>query len=113
MTKSNFNLFFYSEVCVCATIKLSNCTSHFQGYEYFGYDPCTYFSSEETDEQQPVLIVDEASAAEDEAGGGEDDEDEAKPPSRVEDPVLEIDLDQVEGCGGKNSVSGHNQILCK
>jgi len=84
------------------------------GYEYFGYDPATYFSSDadensfgqdhsfiNEDGHGPMAITDESQ---------EGRESRAE---RQEQPVLEIDLDQVEdGCGGKNvGRSEQNQIL--
>ena len=85
-----------------------------QGYEYFGYDPATYFSSDadensfgqdhsfiNEDGHGPMAITDESQEGRESRG------------ERQEQPVLEIDLDQVEdGCGGKNvGRSEQNQIL--
>ena len=64
----------------------------FQGYEYFGYDPATYFSSE----------ADENSFTPEGGYLAEDGQ------ARGEQPVLEIDLEP----GGVKG-SEHSQILCK
>jgi len=50
------------------------------GYEYFGYDPLTYYSTEVGDEEEKGLL----GVGEEEGRGGK------------EEQVLEIDLDQVE-----------------
>lgn len=86
----------------------------FQGYEYFGYDPATYYSSDQDGfPQECSYVIEDGHSAglEEDAGSGSGD--------RAEQPVLEIDLDQVNeekqnACGGKNV--GRNdpkQILCK
>jgi len=84
------------------------------GYEYFGYDPATYFSSdvEETsfNQDSSFIIEDGQGAITDESLEGRESRGE-----RQEQPMLEIDLDQVEereGCG-KNVRNEQNQILCK
>lgn len=84
------------------------------GYEYFGYDPATYYSSDQDGfPQECSYVIEDGHSAglEEDAGSGSGD--------RAEQPVLEIDLDQVNeekqnACGGKNV--GRNdpkQILCK
>ena len=87
----------------------------FQGYEYFGYDPATYYSNDQDNSfpQECSYVIEDGHSAglEEDAGSGSGD--------RPEQPVLEIDLDQVNeekqnACGGKNV--GRNdpkQILCK
>ena len=87
----------------------------FQGYEYFGYDPATYFSSEADENsfnQDPSFIHEDshgAMAITDESQEGRESRGE-----RSEQPVLEIDLDQVEeGCGKNVNRSEQNQILCQ
>ena len=89
----------------------------FQGYEYFGYDPATYFSSdadENSFNQDSSFIIEDGhcqGAITDESQEGRESRGD-----RQEQAVLEIDLDQVEereGCGGKNVRSEQNQILCK
>ena len=68
---------------------------YFQGYEYFGYDPSTYYS---TDQADCSYIIEDGHNADDDATS-----------SNGEKQALEIDLDD------KTSVkSEHNQnILCK
>jgi len=85
------------------------------GYEYFGYDPATYFSSEADENsfnQDPSFIHEDshgAMAITDESQEGRESRGE-----RSEQPVLEIDLDQVEeGCGKNVNRSEQNQILCQ
>jgi len=87
------------------------------GYEYFGYDPATYFSSdadENSFNQDSSFIIEDGhcqGAITDESQEGRESRGD-----RQEQAVLEIDLDQVEereGCGGKNVRSEQNQILCK
>jgi len=88
---------------------LKQCLS--AGYEYFGYDPLTYYSSEGLDysslsmgdgnvmmeEEEEVLAIEE-----------EEEDDKQR------EPVLEIDLDAVENCKAdvRNSEQGQD-ILCK
>ena len=91
----------------------------FQGYEYFGYDPATYYSSEQDSSfpQECSYVIEDGQTAglEEEAGGPGGDSGD-----RPEQPVLEIDLDQVNEekqnvCGGKNVGRNNDpkQILCK
>lgn len=110
------------------------------GYEYFGYDPCTYFSSEPQDHITEFGL----NPAEEEGGGGEGggggvggeygDEDQHMmmlEDEAAEQPALEIDLDEIEnqnpaaaavgqtaGAAEKQlrnqaSSSSSSQILCK
>ena len=69
----------------------------FQGYEYFGYDPSTYYS---TDQADCSYIIEDGHNADDDATSNNGE--------KHEQP-LEIDLDE------KTSVSAeHKQnILCK
>lgn len=72
------------------------------GYEYFGYDPATYFSSDPDPDGNNAMLVDEAYIAED--GGGQYEannqyESQARFPGgpgegEEEEPALEIDLDE-------------------
>jgi len=85
------------------------------GYEYFGYDPATYFSSDadENSFNQDSSFINEdghgTMSITDESQEGRESRGE-----RQEQPVLEIDLDQVEdGCGKNVRRSEQNQILCK
>ena len=94
---------------------LSKTWKYFQGYEYFGYDPATYFSSDadENSFNQDSSFINEdghgTMSITDESQEGRESRGE-----RQEQPVLEIDLDQVEdGCGKNVRRSEQNQILCK
>jgi len=84
------------------------------GYEYFGYDPATYFSNEADEnsfnQDSSFIIEDGQGAITDESLEGLESRGE-----RQEQPVLEIDLDQVEdgACGKNVRRSEQNQILCK
>lgn len=79
------------------------------GYEYFGYDPSTYFSSECSEEPNFGIMEDSSQAT----GLMDDTEMEEEELGRQEG-VLEIDLDQVEACGNRVTAgSEQNQILCK
>eukprot|EP00092_Neocalanus_flemingeri_P032851 GFUD01035728.1.p1 GENE.GFUD01035728.1~~GFUD01035728.1.p1 ORF type:complete len:426 (+),score=126.92 GFUD01035728.1:331-1608(+) len=82
------------------------------GYEYFGYDPATYFSSDADEnsfnQDSSFIIEDCQGAITDESQEGRESRGE-----RQEQPVLEIDLDQVEEGCGKNVRNEQNQILCK
>jgi len=85
------------------------------GYEYFGYDPATYFSS---DADENSFVHDSSFIHEDGHGAmaitDESQEGRESRGERQEQPVLEIDLDQVEeGCGKNVRQSEQNQILCK
>jgi len=85
------------------------------GYEYFGYDPATYFSSDADENSfgQDSSFMNEdghgSMAITDESLEGRESRGD-----RQEQPMLEIDLDQVEdGCGKDVRRSEQNQILCK
>ena len=86
----------------------------FQGYEYFGYDPATYYCSDQDNfPQECSYVIEDGHSAglEEDAGSASGD--------RPEQPVLEIDLDQVQeekqnACGGKTvGRNDSKQILCK
>lgn len=84
------------------------------GYEYFGYDPLTYYSSEPGADSfhmgdSSVMMEEE----EGELGIEEDEEDDDDEKQR--EPVLEIDLDEVENCKAdmRSSEQGQDVILCK
>jgi len=78
------------------------------GYEYFGYDPATYYSSD----QDSPLPQDCSYVIEDAHNGGAD-EDSSSIADRQEQPVLEIDLDQVTDQKQSVGRSDPKQILCK
>ena len=82
-----------------------------QGYEYFGYDPATYYSSEQDNslQQECSYVIEDGHNAGLEEDGGSSGGD------RQEQPVLEIDLDQCEVTGQKQNVRRNDpkQILCK
>jgi hypothetical protein len=88
-------------------------TNLLQGYEYFGYDPLTYYSSEPGADSfhmgdSSVMMEEEE---EGELGIEEDDEDDDDEKQR--EPVLEIDLDEVENCKADMRSSSQDVILCK
>lgn len=89
---------------------LKQCLS--AGYEYFGYDPLTYYSSEGLEEYSSLSMGDNSVLMEEEEevlAIEEEEEDE-----KQREPVLEIDLDAVENCKAdvRNSEQSHD-ILCK
>ena len=77
-----------------------------QGYEYFGYDPLTYYSNEAGEEQFHL----EDNREEELEIGEEFDEEE-----KQREPVLEIDLDEVENCKAevRQGKDQGRDILCK
>ena len=92
---------------------------YFQGYEYFGYDPATYYNIDQ--EQDPALqqecsyVIDDSHHAAVEDDGGSNLGDRSDQP-------LEIDLDHVgppqeqdnsASCGSVRRSSDQKQILCK
>ena len=91
-----------------------------QGYEYFGYDPSTYYNIDQ--EQDPALQQECSYVIDDghHAAAGEDDPG-ASITDRSEQP-LEIDLDHVgppddpektSACKTVRRSSDQKQILCK
>jgi len=76
------------------------------GYEYFGYDPLTYYSNEAGEEQFHL-----EDNREEELEIGEEFDDEEK----QREPVLEIDLDEVENCKAevRQGKDQGRDILCK
>jgi len=74
------------------------------GYEYFGYDPATYYSTE-----APQLVCDTSFTSLDGGGGEEDSHGEVE---RMEDgePELEIDLDSVQTLQDSPDKSLHQKI---
>ena len=83
--------------------------SHFQGYEYFGYDPLTYYSNEVCAEEAGSFHLEDNREEELEAGEEFDEEEKQR------EPVLEIDLDEVENCKGevRQGKDRGRDILCK
>ena len=81
----------------------------FQGYEYFGYDPATYYSTETSGHPQECsYVIDDGNTA---AGDEESVTD-------AHDLPLEIDLDHVtkddkSTCKTVRRGSDQKQILCK
>ena len=78
-----------------------------QGYEYFGYDPLTYYSNEAGEEGGSFHLEDNR---EEELEIEEFDEEE-----KQREPVLEIDLDEVENCKAevRQGKDQGRDILCK
>ena len=79
-----------------------------QGYEYFGYDPLTYFSNEGGGEEGGSFHLEDN--REEELEIEEFDEEE-----KQREPVLEIDLDEVENCKAevRQGKDQGRDILCK
>ena len=79
-----------------------------QGYEYFGYHPLTYFSNEGGGEEGGSFHLEDN--REEELGIEEFDEEE-----KQREPVLEIDLDEVENCKAevRQGKDQGRDILCK
>jgi len=77
------------------------------GYEYFGYDPLTYYSNEAGEEGGSFHLEDNR---EEELEIEEFDEEE-----KQREPVLEIDLDEVENCKAevRQGKDQGRDILCK
>jgi len=77
------------------------------GYEYFGYDPATYYSSDQdsSPQQECSYVIEDGHSAGDEDGGSNED--------RQEQPVLEIDLDEVNEQKQNVRRNDPKQILCK
>jgi len=97
------------------------------GYEYFGYDPSTYFSAEM---QEDHLAMDFGLNAGEEGGGGGPYEDHLHTEEGgfteedATEPTLEIDLDEIENQSPEKQLAGRqssdkqirnqsSQILCK
>jgi len=75
------------------------------GYEYFGYDPLTYHSNG---------FDDSAAFHNSHMDDGEEGEEEEDDDEKQREPVLEIDLDEVENCkSGVRSSEQSRDILCK
>jgi len=74
------------------------------GYEYFGYDPATYYSN---DQQECSYVIEDGHnpGVEEDAGSSGGD--------RQDQPVLEIDLDQVTEQKQNVRRNDPKQILCK
>ena len=98
-------------------LKIFFCNDNFfQGYEYFGYDPATYYNiDQEQDLQQECsYVIDDGHHA---AG----DEDAGSNIGDRSDQPLEIDLDHVgppphddtAQCKSVRRSSDQKQILCK
>ena len=81
-----------------------------QGYEYFGYDPLTYFSNEGGGEEGGSFHL-EDNRDNEELEIEEFDEEE----KQNREPVLEIDLDEVENCKAevRQGKDQGRDILCK
>ena len=79
-----------------------------QGYEYFGYDPLTYYSNESSGEEGGSFHLEDT--REEELEIEEFDEEE-----KQREPVLEIDLDEVENCKAevRQGKDQGRDILCK
>lgn len=77
------------------------------GYEYFGYDPLTYYSNEGGEEGGSFHLEDNR---EEELEIEEYDDEE-----KQREPVLEIDLDEVENCKAevRQGKEQGRDILCK
>ena len=83
------------------------------GYEYFGYDPATYYSTE-----APQLVCDTSFTSLDGGGGEEDsqhggDRVDGGEGERMEDgePELEIDLDSVQTLQDSPDKSLHQECI--
>lgn len=77
------------------------------GYEYFGYDPSTYFSTEPPEDLSFAIMEDHSQTPLMEETELEDCRQEG---------VLEIDLDKVDSCGSSRVTGGseqQSQILCQ
>ena len=85
------------------------CYSLFQGYEYFGYDPLTYYSNEVCAEEAGSFQLEDNREEELEVGEEFDEEEKQR------EPVLEIDLDEVENCKAevRQGKDRGRDILCK
>ena len=83
--------------------------SLFQGYEYFGYDPLTYYSNEACAEEAGSFHLEDNREEELEVGEEFDEEEKQR------EPVLEIDLDEVENCKAevRQGKDRGRDILCK
>ena len=90
----------------------------FQGYEYFGYDPATYYN---TDQEQDPGLQQECSYVIDDGHHAAVDEDGGSNIGDRSDQPLEIDLDHVphenpenaSSCQTVRRSSDQKQILCK
>ena len=87
-----------------------------QGYEYFGYDPATYFN---TDHDQDASLQQECSYVIDDGGGAVADDDCGSSCGDPPEQPLEIDLDHVAKEEKETSLKSvrrttdQKQILCK
>jgi len=79
------------------------------GYEYFGYDPLTYYSNEVCAEEAGSFQLEDNREEELEVGEEFDEEEKQR------EPVLEIDLDEVENCKAevRQGKDRGRDILCK